>query len=46
MSRVIPRKENPVRFHLTWVEIPMLTAVDSVAVVTVVAKAMEDMAGP
>ena len=34
------------RFHLTWVEIQILTGVDSVAAVTEVAKDMEDMAGP
>ncbi len=55
-SGVIPRKENPARFHemrirrdsnqSTWVEIAMLAAVDAVAAVTVVTEAVEDMAGP
>jgi hypothetical protein len=42
----VPQKENPVRFHTTWVEIATLAAVDAVAVVTVVAEAVEDMARP
>ena len=46
VSREVPGKVNPMRFHLTWVEIPRLAVVDSVAAVTVVAKAMGDMAGP
>ena len=48
VSGVIPRKENPERFHekRTWVEIPMLAAVYTVEAVTIVAKAVEDMAGP
>jgi hypothetical protein len=45
-SREVPQKENLVRFLSTWVEIPMLAAVEAVEAVTVVAKAVEDMAGP
>ena len=43
---MIPRKENPVRFHSTWLEIAMLAAEDAVAAMTAVAEAVEDMAGP
>ena len=43
-SREVPQKENPARFQLTWVEIPMLAAEDTVGTVTVVVKAVEDMA--
>jgi hypothetical protein len=46
VSRVIPRKENPVRFHSTWLEIAMLAAEDAVAAMTAVAEAVEDTAGP
>jgi hypothetical protein len=42
----VPQKENPVRFHSTWVEIATLAAEDAVAAVTVVAEAVEDMARP
>ena len=34
------------RFHSTWVEIAMLAAEDTVAAVTAIAEAVEDMAGP
>ncbi len=56
VSGVIPRKENPARFHKkrirrdsnqsTWVEIAMLAAEDAEAAMTAVAEAVEDMAGP
>ena len=42
----IPQKENPVRFHSTWLKIAMLAAEDAVAEMTAVAEAVEDMAGP
>ena len=38
---MIPRKENQVRFHLTWVKIAMLAAVVAVAAVTIVAEAVK-----
>ncbi len=44
--REVPQKENPVRFHSTWVEMAMLAAVDAAAAVTIAAEAAEDMAGP
>ena len=46
LTKTTPQKENLVRFQSTWVKIPTRAAVDAVAAVTVVAKAVEDMARP